>query len=126
MEDKIKTLKEKGLSYRKIASELNISLGRVQRSLNKIRIDTLSVSIQKDTPEQGDAVLKAVKEITLNFEKRLKEHELRVNNIAEELNEKTIAQMEKTLHYAMLNGLDHTIEIKLKEVLSQKKTCLAQ
>lgn len=36
----IKDLKEKGVSYRNIAKQLNISLGKVQRAL--------SVSIQSD------------------------------------------------------------------------------
>ena len=60
MENKINKLKDKGLSYREIAKELNISLGKVQRIVKKI--DTPDKVLPMDNTDTPDTAKESIQQ----------------------------------------------------------------
>lgn len=118
IEQQIKDLKAEGLSLRKIADKLSISLGKVQRTLNSTgnggvssvseKPQNVSKSVSKciDTPntEQGESVadLKSrLNPILKNIYNQLDTLIKRLNNIEEDFN----SRADKVIKYTVENTL---------------------
>ena len=129
LEQQVKDLKTEGLSYRQIAEQLNISLGKVQRILNNgVSIQDKSVSekpqiVSQYTPncidtDKIDDSKEASKESVADLKKQItqcityKELELLKVNIEELIN--------KRLNYAQKQ-----LNTRLEEVREEiKKSCI--
>ena len=107
----IKDLKEKGVSYRSIAKQLNVSLGRVQRSLKGVsgRIVDNETRIGQEIKER----LEKLEKIAVTKQ----EIDLCLAEFKEQIQRFLEERTQKTLNYYINNTLNPLIEIKIKEGL---------
>ena len=142
LETKVRELKKEGLSFRKIAETLNISLGKVQRILtteNKsvsIQQESVSESVsnridtaQQDTKQDEAVQSESVADLKIKINKILKDiynkiEEIKVSQLS--LTESLSKDFNKRINNVIQNNLNNHLETLRADLLKQLRGELKQ
>ena len=131
LETKVKELKKEGLSFRKIADTLNISLGKVQRTLTpkndgvSIHQESVSKSVSDriDTPKQSAVEQsESVADLKTKINTILKDIYNKIENIKvsqSNLTNSLEIDFNKRINNVISNSLNNQIEALREDLLKQ-------